>query len=491
MMGPATRRIARTLRVSLLALPLAWLAQAAGAADLMQAWRAATQSDKEYAVARAAYAAAQPRRDQAASLWRPTVGLVGTAGVATRETQTRGAQFSTPEMGQSGGVGFDTSVTSGVASNWAVAAKQPLYDPKRRAEQQQLATSVDMAVLQWRAAGQSLMLRTAERYLDLALAEETVRVLRRQLDAVQRAATEVQDRFQLGAAPVTDTREAAARLAAIRAQLLAAESDVLIKRNLLADTTGLPHGALEARLPAGGAAVSTALQPLEFWLDEAQAGNPGIRAQLLAAMVARQEAAKHSPNSSPTVDLVAQVGRDRLNGSGAFGSASNTGSQWMVGIQLSVPLYTGGYRSAKEEEALRLADKALAEAGRSREHVAQQVRAAWLGLSIGAERVRALEEMLRANLARRDATHLGHEVGERTTLDLLNAENEAAASQLALDQARVGLLMDRLRLAALAGRLDEAALQAAEDALAKPSSDKPASTESASAKPSARGPGAK
>lgn len=266
--------------------------------------------------------------------------------------------------------------------------------------------------------------------------------------------------------PITDTHEAGARLAVLRAQVLATESDVQVKRNLLANTTGLPPSALVARLPGRSAGLTSLLQPLEFWLDEAQSGNPEIRTQLLAADVARQEATKYSRSSSATVDLVAQVGRDRLSGSGDFGSASNTGTNRMIGIQFSMPLFTGGYRNAKEEEALRLADKAAAEVERTREQVAQQVRLAWLGLSVGAERVRALEQALNASLARLDATRLGREVGERTTLDLLNAENESATSRLALAQARIGLLMDRLRLAALVGRLDEAALQVADGELA-------------------------
>jgi outer membrane protein len=69
-----------------------------------------------------------------------------------------------------------------------------------------------------------------------------------------------------------------------------------------------------------------------------------------------------------------------------------------------------------------------------------------------------LSEALNASLSRRDATKLGQEVGHRTTLDLLRAENDGASAELALAQARVGLWLDRLRLAALAGQLDEAAL---------------------------------
>jgi len=435
----------------------------AATAGLVDVWRAAVQNDKEYAVDRADQATAAPRRDQASSLWRPSVGLTASAGVGTHETQTRGAQFSAPGLGQSTGVGFDTSVANGSAGRWAIVATQPLYNPVRRAQQSQLNLSADLTDLQWQAAGQALMLRTAQRYFDLVIAEETVGVLRQQLDAVQHASMEAQDRFKLGSVPVTDTHEARARMAGVRAQLLAAESVLQIQRSLLADSTGLAQAELATNQPDPSGRVDTAgavLGPLEPWLNEAQAGNPTIRAQVLATEVARQDAAKYSRQSSPTVDLVVQAGHDRLSGSGDYGSASNAGTNRMIGVQLSIPLFTGGYRDAMETEALRTADKAQAEVERTRQQVAQQVRAAWLGLSVGVERVQSLEEALTASMARRDATRTGLEVGQRTTLDLLNAEADVASTRLALAQARVGLVLDRLRLAALAGHLDEDALRA-------------------------------
>ena len=458
-----------TRTAATIALALACAVHPATAADLVEAWRAAVQNDREYAVGRADQATAQPRRDQAAALWMPNVALTAAAGMATSSSQTRGAAFSAPGFGQSTGVDFSTSVANGSSGRWAIVATQPLYNPARRAQQQQLGLSADLADLAWRAAGQALMLHVAERYFDAALAEESVRVLQLQRDAVQSASTEAGDRFKLGSVPVTDTHEAAARLASVRAQWLAAQSDLQIKRNLLADSTGMAADALTTRLPAGlhsrppAAAVPV---PMATWLADAQAGNPAIRSQMLAVEIARQEAGRYGRRASPAVDLIAQAGRDRLSGSGDFGAASNTGSNRMIGVQLSLPLFTGGYRDAKEEEALRLADKAMAELERTREQVAQQVRAAWLGLNVGAERVQALEDALAASLARRDATQLGRDIGQRTTLDLLNAENDTAAARLALAQGRVGLLMDRLRLAALAGRLDEAQLHAIDAELA-------------------------
>jgi outer membrane protein len=79
-------------------------------------------------------------------------------------------------------------------------------------------------------------------------------------------------------------------------------------------------------------------------------------------------------------------------------------------------------------------------------------------------RVFALKS-LKASNARLGATRLGREVGDRTTLELLNAESDAAAAELGLVRARIGLLLDRLRLAALAGALDEQLVVSVNDSI--------------------------
>lgn len=434
------------------------LASPAGAAGLVELWQAAARHDRGFALARAARAAAQPRQAQADALWRPNVALTAQVGLAANETETRGARFSAPGFGAAEGASFDTSVDRGLAGRISVSAVQPLYNPQRRAQQRQLSLAVDIAELELQAAGQTLMLQTAERYFEVALGDATLQALAAQRDAVARAATEARDRFTLGALPVTDTHEANARLAAIRAQWLAAESDAALKRQWLADSTGLAPATLTTRLPAASTAAAP-LRPLDTWLADALDGNPTLRMQALAVEVARAEATRHGVRASTSVDLVAQASRERVAGHGDFGSASQSAASHQIGVVLSVPLSTGGYRNAKEDEAWRLADQAQARVEASRQQVAQQVRTAWAGLRIGAERLRALDEALAASQARREATLLGRQVGDRTTQDLLLAESDHAAALLAVRQARVALALDRLRLAALAGRLDDALLR--------------------------------
>nr|WP_272918733.1 TolC family protein [Malikia spinosa] len=209
-----------------------------------------------------------------------------------------------------------------------------------------------------------------------------------------------------------------------------------------------------------GQAVDGQLASLEAWLALAQQHNPLLRLQQAQVEVAAAEVRKHGLAGSATVDLVAQASRERLGGSGDYGTASNSQSQQMVGVALNLPLYTGGWRSAKLAEALSLEQKARAELERARLQLAQQTRASWLALNSGQARLAALEQALLASRARLDATRLGRQVGDRTTLDLLNAENDAAAAELALLQARTELLQNRLRLQALAGQLDLPGLQA-------------------------------
>ena len=447
-------------RAALLAVFMA--APAAQAMDLLDTWRAAAAHDPEYAAARAARDAGAAQSREASALWRPTIAIEGGVAHAANESSARGASFAAPGFGSTTGVNFDTSVTSGTSTRYAVVVRQPIFNAERSAQSQQLRIAAGAADVGWRGAGQALIVRSAQRYLDAALAEQQLRVLKEQEAAALRVQTEAQDRFRIGDKPVTEVHEAAARAQALKAQRLAAESELELKRAQLSDLTGapVPAGLL---LPTGR---NSDPGELAGWLARAESTN----AQLLQARAqwrgAEEEARKTAAVIAPTLDVVAQAGRDRISGRGDFGDASQTATQRAIGLQLSVPLYTGGWRSAKHDESVALADKARAEAETVRLQVAQQTRAAWLELSVGLRRIAALEAGLTASLARLDATRTGVQAGDRTTLDLLNAQNDAAAAELALLQARAQQLTNRLRLAALAGELGESELAEANRDLA-------------------------
>ena len=439
------------------AITLALMALSAGATDLLEVWQAASTHDPEVAISQAARAAGAARRSQSSALWRPAVRVDGGVALMNANSETAGAHFSAPGLGQSNGVGFNTSVNHGTSTNFTFSARQPLFNRELSAQSRQLGIAADAAELEWKSMRQELIVRTAQRYFDVILAARKLELLAQQQQAVDKALVEAKDRFALGDTPITDTHEASARAQALQAQWLGAQSELQMAQTALADATGLVSPRLQP-LSVDGVVDTTDLAPLPHWQALALDQNPLLRMQMANAQAAQEEARKFSAAGGTTLDLVAQAGQQRLSGNGDFGSASNTQRQQSIGVQLTIPLYTGGYRNARQEEALRLEDKALAEVERARQQTGQQTQAAWLGLRTGSARITALGASLKATRARLDATRLGRQVGDRTTLDLLNAENEASAAELAWLQARVDVLLNQLRLQALAGELDESRL---------------------------------
>jgi outer membrane protein len=453
------------------AVLLAWGMGTAQGADLLEAWLAARQQHPDMVAATASQAASEARRLQASRLWNPTVAAQATTGVMGSRTSSHGAAFSMPGAAPTAGVDFETSVHGGPGARWGIEARWPLYSPERSAQERQLRLSAEVGDLQAASIQQQLMLQTAQRYFAAVWSQQQYDLLLRQQVASERALAEAHDRFALGDTPATDVREAEARALAVSAQVQAANIEMQIARQALAQTTGWsPVQLPPLHLPAQGDSVATATSqsatftPLPEWLAAAAKDNLQLRMQVQALALAEQEAAKADRAASTKVDVVGQAGGDHLSGRGRWGSASNAARQFVVGVQIQVPLFTGGQQDARQQELLRLRDKAQAELDSTRLAIAQQVHATWLQLQASASRTVALESAHRAARLRLEATQLGREVGDRTTLELLQAQNDATLAASHLLQHRVRTVQDRLQLPALAGRLDETALQSATEA---------------------------
>lgn len=427
------------------------------ALDLLQTWELARAHDPQMQVVAATRSSVQAFEAQAKALWRPVLMGSATLGAMSADTRTTGAQFAVGGQAPMPG-DFATSASAATSTRWSLQARQPLFSPEREAQQAQLHSTAGVAELRADLAHQQFMLLTAQRYFNLLLAERQEQVLKNQYAAVSRSLTEVKDRFALGDLPVTDTHEAAARAETLKAQLLAAGSEVQMARTVLAESTRLSADALKPMTPKGDAAV-TALPALAPVLEQVREANLGVQLQKAQKDVARAELKKHQRHGGVTLDLVAMAGRDRLSGDGDFGPSANTQKQQMLGLSLNVPLYTGGWRSAKLQEAVDAEARAAAEVDLAVQQAQQQARSLWLALDTGTTRLAALKASWQASTARLDATRLGVQVGDRTTLALLQAENDAAQAELTWLRAQTELLLTRLQLDALTGNLSVQSLQ--------------------------------
>lgn len=446
----------RCIRLWAVAILLAASPAATGSSDLLGAWQAAQQHDPAFGAARAQWQAGQTLPRQARALLAPHVTASGSAGYVETDRNTRGAQFSAPGFGASNDAMFRTRIEGGTMTSWALGAQQPLYNAEREASAQQLGHQARIADWRLRAAGQELILRVAEAYIAVLLAEETLATVKIQKSEAARARDVVHEKFEAGALPVTDRHEAQARYDDVRAQEIAAQNEVELRHAAFRDATGKPAAALP-RLAADTPVPDIAMLPLAAWLDRTVTSNPLIAMQELGEAIARDELRKFRALTSPTVDLVARIADERVQGSSGFGSTSHiTAPTRTIGMQVTIPLYSGGMRGAKREEASALAEKARLDAAAVRQDMLQQTRAAWLAVSSGQELIHARQQAAASARARLEATETGLEVGARTTLDYLNAHADHVRARRAVVQARYAVLLDRLRLAASAGSLDEA-----------------------------------
>lgn len=457
--------------VTLSGLLLLLTAGQAQAFDLLEAWQAARTHDPLFAAARAEAEAGRTKSLQAQALKSPQVTLnAGVAGVNS-DNKITDAQFSNAQFGAAGAAGakgttdFRTKTDGGLNLNLNLRAEYPLYDATRDNAAEQFYKQAQLAEVQLSASEQQLMQRVAQAYFDALLAADALATLNVQQTAVAEALASAKERFKEGDVAIIDTHETQASYDILASQVLEAESNLQLARAALADITGIQDAVL-APLPPNVNLLSHTNGDLQSWLSRAQSNHPQVLAQQLQQDIAHAESGKFKAKHSPVLNLVALAGGDRLQGL-AGSDADITNRQMSLGLQLSIPLYTGGMRDARYQEALALEDKSRNQTEYGRQSAAREARSAWMAVTVGQGQVKALEQAERSAEIKLDSTRVGRDVGDRTTLDVLNSEQELHNTRLALYRSRYQVLLAMLNLSATAGELGEARLREVNQLLIK------------------------
>jgi len=423
------------------------------AADLLDVWKAAQENDHQYLSSKIEQQVGNQRRAQADSLWRPQVVASAMGGWGNANSTMTGAQFTAPGMGTVNGANFSTSVNSGALGRYEITAIQPLYSKERDAQKKQLSLAGNISDIQAQAQHQDLMLQVSERYFDVLASQEMIRSTEKLLGSLQRTLGETSLRQSMGDATSTDTQEIRAKIESTKAHLVDLQTQLEGKQLILQDLLGKKDALKDLKaFNPNNLKTQASLEQLRETMSKK---NP--RLQMLAAQndMTVAEAEKYRAESAPTVNAIAQSAYQRLVGTGDFGSSSLSTSNNVVGIQVNVPLYTGGYRSAKLEETLRLADKGKVDLNKANLDMERNLRQSWLAVNNGPVKIKALETTLQSSQARLNATRQGHSVGSKTTLELLGAEIDANQAGLNLYLEKVQMVVNSLRVQYWSGQLSE------------------------------------
>jgi outer membrane protein len=195
---------------------------------------------------------------------------------------------------------------------------------------------------------------------------------------------------------------------------------------------------------------------MEEWVDISRQNNLNINIQQRAYEIAAEEVELQNAGHYPVLDAVGSYNDTRAGGSvNGFGSDLQNGQ---IGLQLQIPIYQGGLVTARVREAVALRQQALDNLEAARRQAELETRTAYLNLTGNVAQVAAFEQALVSSRSQLESTQLGYEVGVRTSIDVLNAQQQLYTAQRDLLQARYNYLLSVLQLKAATGLINESDL---------------------------------
>jgi outer membrane protein len=232
-------------------------------ADLLGVYRDAVAYDAQFAAARAALAAGQEKLPQGRSGLLPTVGLSANTTWNDIDTTRRAA-------------GANAVNTQYNTNGWTVQLTQPLFRWQNWVSYTQSELAVAQAEAQFVAAKQDLIVRVAQAYFDVLLAQDTLATAKAQKVAIAEQLESAKRNFEVGTATITDSHEAQARFDLTSAQEIAAENDLAVKRQALRSIIGTePEGLKNLR---NGVQLAGP-QPADIgkWVELAETGSASVQ----------------------------------------------------------------------------------------------------------------------------------------------------------------------------------------------------------------------
>ncbi len=418
------------------ALALLVIAAPAWALDLRQAYDAAFTHDATIRAARAGTDAARERLPQARAQRLPQISLSAARNYNDLTSTTAGSTDRSRRLNN-----------DYYSDNQSLNLRLPLYRPALGAQVRQAQAQVEDANALLERDEQALVVRVGEAYFDALLARDQVALLQAQkashlslLDAARKS-------FAAGAGTRTDIDEAQARLDLTLAQELEVQQQVEFTERRLEVLTGLSAASL-APLDVARFAPQPPQPRMDDWIARAENASPELQALRAQGEAARLEVSKAEAGHHPTLDAVASVSRSNSDN---VTSVNTRYAQKTLGLQLNVPLYSGGAVNSQVRQALAAQERAGEALESARRELGVRVHQEFRSMAEGVLRIRALEQAVRSAQQALLSNQKSLQAGSRTTLDVLQAEQQKTTALRDLAQSRYRYLLAQLRLQSLAG----------------------------------------
>lgn len=320
---------------------------------------------------------------------------------------------------------------------------------------------VSQAEAVYNIAYQDFLVRVAGGYFSVLTAQDGVIFAEAEEKALQRQFEQAEQRFEVGLTAVTDVHEARASYDNARARAIVSRNNLADTKEALYELTGQyfdDYDPLQEVLPL----VKPMPESDDEWVDIAMQYNPTVIFEHFNVEIADANIRLQRSGHFPTLDLVGSLNRF-TNNKRAF--TSLTGENFattdiqsddnQIGLVLNVPIYQGGLITSRTRQARYLLNAVNEDLDQRQRAVVRATKNAYRAVIAGIEQVGAFGQAMISAESALEATQAGFEVGTRTIVDVLIAQQRYFQAQRDNSLARHTYIVDHLRLKAAAGLLEE------------------------------------
>lgn len=436
-------QISRRLWRTLAAIAISGIGLQANATDMLEVYRLAEQNDPTYEAAKHGLEVAKEKIPQARAGNLPTVNLT-----SNRNFTDANASFN-----------YAQPTNQGVlAWTWTLQMTMPLVRPQNVIASFESEYLVDAAQFDYALAQQDMIMRVAQAYFDVLVAQEVAKAAEAQLHAMQAQQSVAKRGYELGTMSITDSQDARAKSEQSRAQLFTAQNDIENKLAILEKVTGKPINILAG---LNSSVVTPMPEPSDArqWMERAKDNNLAVRSQQASLRSAGYTVSKSRAANMWTLDFVASTGTNYSSGSVVLPTPYESRVKSNVaGVQFAMPVFEGGLNSSHIREAIAGRDKLAAQLEETRRKAGADARQAYADVINGLSQTDALQSAVESGEISVKGNQAGYKLGIRINSDVLNAQQQLFASKRDLVKARYDTLLAGLKLKAAVGVLSEADL---------------------------------
>ena len=407
------------------------------ALDFKQVYQAALEQDATIRASRAAADSGRERLPQAR------------AGLLPQVSASAGRNFNNLDTTSPNILGELGTINDRYFSdNKSVQLRQPLVNMQRWLQFEQAKSMVAETEATLDRDLQNLVVRVAGAYFEYLMSDEQLELVLAQKKMYTSLVDAAKKGLAAGSGTRTDIDDAQARLDMASAQELEARQNQDQTRRQLEVLINQPVASVAKLNVPALKLVGPVPASLDEWTSRAEKNSPEIKAMQARLEAARREVSKSQAGHLPTLDAVAQWSN---SGSENITRINSRYENKSIGVQLNVPLFSGGYVNSTIRQAVAEQTRAEETLEALRRDLGVRVHKEFRGVSEGVMRVRALEQAVRSADQMMKSTQMSLKAGSRTQLDVLNAQQQYTMAFRDLAQARFVYLMSKVKLASLAG----------------------------------------